>query len=112
MASRIITGVFGDVTKYFGLEHDGKKVKHLRGHRQDCGPIMERVKRAAARAPTRHEKSLEYKYIGSVPRTMIDDWLKKREKTWHEYATDKDLKRAFELFMMAERPAFFMKAYQ
>ncbi len=112
MGSRIITGVFGDVTKYFGLEHDGKKVKHVRGHVQDCRPALARVKHMAQAAPSRHEKTREYKYIGSIPRTMIDDWLKKRQKTWHDYATDLHLKQAFELFMMAERPAFFMKAYR
>jgi len=112
MGYRIITGVYGDVRKYFGLERDGKKVKHVRGHTQDCAPALDRVKRFSEAAPTRNEKKGEYKYIGSIPRTMIDDWLNKRQKTWHDYATDRHLKQAFELFMMAERPAFFMKAYR
>ncbi len=112
MGSIIPVARWGDVTKYFGLEHDGKKVKHVRGHRQNCQPALDRVKRLSQAAPTRLEKGGEYQYIGSIPRVMIDSWLNERGATWHQYATDKDLKRAFTLFMTAERPAFFKKHYQ
>ena len=113
MGSRIVTGVYGDVTKYFGLERDGSgKVNHFRGHHQNCNPILDRVKRMAAAAPSRNEKKGEIGYIGSIPRAMMDDWLQARGKDMSDYVTDDDLKKAFELFMMAERPAFFMKAYQ
>ncbi len=109
--TRLVTGVHGDVTKYFGLERNGKRTEHFRGYHQDCRPILNRVKQRAAQAPTRHEKKKEIGYIGSIPRSMLDDWLNARQKTWHDYATDSDLKKAFEMFMYAERPHFFLKAY-
>jgi hypothetical protein len=112
MGTRIVTGVSGDVTKYFGIERQGREVVHYRGHRQDCRPAMARAREMSERSGGRFSKSREIGYVGSIPQSMIDDWLIERGKTWHDYATDRDLKRAFELFMYAERPAFFMKFYQ
>ena len=113
MAAKLITSVFGDVTKYFGVERDGSgHVQHYRGHRQDVAPVLDRVKRISQAQPGRFSRMGEHQYLGTIPRTMIDDWLNRQGKTWHDYATDDDLKRRFLLFMTAERPRFFMKSHQ
>ena len=112
MGSRIVTQVVGEVTKYFGIERAGREVNHYRGHHQNCRPIMNRVKQLSEESGGRFAPSKDHQYIGSIPRAMLDDWLNQRGKTWHDYVTDEHLKQAFELFMMAERPAFFMKHYQ
>lgn len=112
MTSKIITGIFGDVTKYFASENDSSgRQQHFRGHRQRVDPILDLVKRRAQNGPGRFAPSKEHKYIGTIPRTMLDDWLNEQGKTWHEYATDTDLRKAFLLFMTAERPRFFAKTW-
>jgi hypothetical protein len=113
MARIIPVSQHGDVTRWFSSERDGSgQLVHYRGHRQNVEPILNRVKQRAAEAPGRFGKSGEIKYVGSIPRAMLEDWLSKRGKTMHDYATDEHLKRSFTLFLTAERPAFFMKHYQ
>lgn len=89
-------------------ERDGSgRIVHYRGHTQQCAPVVEDVKR---RAQT--PGGGELKYEGSIPRAMLVDWLQDRGKTMAEYARDGDLRKAFVLFLTAERPHFFAKTWQ
>ena len=70
----------------------GGKLEHYRHFREDINPHIERVERLSK---LQIDTKSEYRYIGSVPRIMINDWLIKQKKTWHDYVTDKDLKAKF-----------------
>ena len=76
------------------LRHRGArgKLEHVRHFREDLNPHMERVK---AISELQVGNKSEYQYLGSIPRIVIDDWLRKLGKNWNDYATDKDLKAKF-----------------
>lgn len=98
---------FGEARKWIASERDGSgQMVHYRGHTQACAPIVEDVKRRA-QVPG----GGELKYEGSIPRAMLVDWLQRRGKSMGDYARDNDLRRAFVLFMTAERPHFFAKSH-
>ena len=113
MTQRKIISATGDVTKWFASEHDSSgKLQHYRGFTQDVKQTADLVKQRAQQMPGRFSKSLEHQYVGSVPMTMIQDFVAKRGKTMHDWATDKHLKKAFLLHMTAENPRLFAKSYQ
>lgn len=84
MADKRFLGRSADVTKVFASE-DGK---HFRGTRQDIDPIIERVRsfkekvNESSKATNRHD----WHYAGSIPVTLLVDWLNKRGYTLDQFA--------------------------
>ena len=113
MTQRKLISATGDVTKWFASEHDSSgNLQHYRGFTQDVKQTANLVKQRADSMPGRFGKALEHQYVGSVPMTMIQDFVAKRGKTMHDWATDKHLKKAFLLHMTAENPRLFAKSYK
>ena len=105
--SRSGTGV-----RYLGRQYDGGQLTHYRGYKVNLQPIMERVKIMALRAACLGQTG-EFGYQGSVPREVIHHWLTNVvKKSWHEYATDEDLKKKFMKWFKAEFPACFADYYR
>jgi hypothetical protein len=67
------------------------KLEHYRHFREDLDPHVERVKQIAKNSPL----GKDFRYEGSVPRIVIDDWLRKQDKNWNDWATDAELKAKF-----------------
>jgi hypothetical protein len=113
MTEKRIISATGDVSRWIASEHDSSgKLQHYRGYSQDVKQTADLVKQRAQQMPGRFSKSLEHQYVGSVPMTMIQDFVAKRGKTMNDWATDKHLKKAFLLHMTAENPRLFAKSYQ
>lgn len=74
------------------------RLEHYRKVSEDLDPHVARVE-ALAKAST---PGKEYRYEGSVPRVVIDDWLRTQGKTWQHWATDKELKAKFLVFFRTE----------
>ena len=109
---RIVTAT-GDVSRWIASERDSSgNLQRYRGYTQDIKPTLAQVKQRAQAGPGRFSKSLDHQYVGSIPVTMIQDWVKNRGKTMNDWATDKHLKKAFLLHMTAENPRLFAKNYQ
>ena len=82
----------GGSTKYLGRGYEGGQLTHYRGWTEDLRPHKARVEAIARDAK---ESKHGMQYVGSVPRIVIHDWLQERQKSWHDFATDKDLKAKF-----------------
>ena len=89
--------------------YDGGKLSHVRHLRENIDPHIKRAERLAKQ--TEGSKS-EYQYLGSVPRVMIDDWLRKQGKNWNEYATNKDLKAALLVWFKTDCQKMMASHYQ
>lgn len=89
-------------------QFNGGKLAHYQTRRVDLEPAIDRTKRIAQAATGKSE----YKYLGSISRVVIDDWLRKQQKTWHEYATDRDLKAKFMVWYRSTYPKLMANAYQ
>lgn len=76
----------GELTKNV-ISEDGKHYRHFS---MDMDPVMDRVKylnekvNEAPRAGNRQG----YHYLGSVPLTMITDWLDKHGYTMHDFSVN------------------------
>jgi hypothetical protein len=44
----------------------------------------------------------EYRYEGSIPRIVLDKWLREQGKRWSDWATDKELKAKFMVWFRTE----------
>lgn len=72
----------GDFLRTFSTE-DGK---HIRGEHQELGPAMRRAKLIQEAQAHRGTGITDRRYIGSVPFTVITDWLNKRGYTIDQWA--------------------------
>lgn len=74
-----------DTTISAFLSEDGR---HFNATRTDMDPIMDRVAylNEKVNGASRATNKQGYNYVGSVPRTMIDAWLKEHGYTWHDLA--------------------------
>lgn len=90
-------------------QYDGGKLSHVRHQREDINPHIERVARLSKL--TQDSKS-EYQYLGSIPRIMIDDWLRRHGKNWNDYATDKELKAKFMAWYKTDCQKLLASHYQ
>ena len=74
----------GETQKSFASE-DGK---HYRHYRQDIDPIVERVQhnRDIAAASTKASNPNGWQHKGTIPMTMLVDWLHKHGYTIDEFA--------------------------
>jgi len=102
--------VSGNNVRYLGRQFEGGKLVHYRGYKSDLKPVQKRVEAFANARPSNWKS--EYEYIGSVDRVVIHDWLMKRGKTWHEFATDRDLRGAFMSYYRAEYSKMMASSYQ
>lgn len=83
---------YGGTTRYLGRQYEGGKLVHYRGWRENLRPYVDRAKAIAqGNRYSRHG----FGYMGSVPRVLIHHWLNGQEKTWEDFATDKELKAKF-----------------
>ncbi len=82
----------GGTTKYLGREHDGAKLVHYRGWREDLRPHVDRVK-AIAEGSTYSKHG--YGYMGSIPTVVILHWLNQNGKTFEDWGQDPELKARF-----------------
>lgn len=64
--------------------------KHYRHFSQDLRPVMDRVTylNEKVNGATRAENRNGYHYLGSVPITVITDWLEQHNYTLNEFATN------------------------
>lgn len=74
----------GEVTKGF-VSEDGA---HYRTYSQDMEPIIDRVKylNEKVNGADRSTNRAGMKYLGSIPRVMLEDWLTKHNYTMHDFA--------------------------
>ena len=86
MAKEKLLSKMGGTTKSF-LSEDGNHYRHFR---TDMDPVVEHVKymNEKVNEATRAENKQGYHYIGSVPITMIDDWLRSHGYDWNDFATN------------------------
>lgn len=99
MASKIFLSNKAGSVKYLGRGYEGGKLTHFRGWREDLRPHQRRVEALAKEAKdSRHGM----RYLGSIPRIVIHDWLQKQGKNWHQFVTDKDLKASFMAWFKSE----------
>lgn len=89
--------------------YDAGQLTHVRHLREDIDPHMQRVERISK---LQVENKSEYQYLGSIPRIMIDDWLRKEGKNWNDYVTDKDLKAKFLVWWRTDCQKLQAKTYQ
>lgn len=89
--------------------YDGGKLEHIRHLREDIDPHIKRVERLSQLSA---EGKSEYQYLGSVPRIMIDTWLREQGKTWRDYVTDKDLKAKFMVWFKSDCQKLMAENYQ
>ena len=100
----------GGTKRFLGRQYEAEKVTHYRHLKEDIDPHIKRVEDISK--ANSHTNKSEYQYLGSVPRIMIDDWLRKQGKTWNEYATDKELKAKFMVWFKTECQKLQAKTYQ
>ena len=84
------------------------RVEHFRKFREDLNPHRQRVEELAKQA----KPGREYRYEGSIPRIVLDDWLRSQGKTWHHWATDKELKAKFLVWYRTEYKKLTASNYQ
>jgi len=76
-----------DIQKRFASE-DGK---HYRGYRQDLDPVIKRVEEMRqGRIDSKIKNPNEWRHIGSIPMTMLVDWLAKNRYTMDQWARNED----------------------
>jgi hypothetical protein len=82
VSDRRLTRAVGDYTRGFSTE-DGK---HFRSETQELGPAIRRVELIKQAQMATQKSALDKRYVGSVPITVIHDWLMKHGYKWEEYA--------------------------
>ncbi len=107
--SKIFVANKAGTTRYLGRGYEGGQLTHYRGFSEDLRPHKARVEALAKDAK---ESRHGMRYVGSVPRIVIDDWLRKQGKTWHDYVTDKDLKAKFMAWFRSEYKHMTASNYQ
>jgi len=109
MKNEFLVAQEGGMSRSLLRQYDGGKLNHYTHFREDLDPHMKRVRSLSE--DIRPGKS-EYEYIGSVPRIMIHKWLIEQGKSWHEYATDKDLKAKFMVWFKTDCQKMLASNYQ
>ena len=82
MAGQRLTKAVGDYVRGFASE-DGS---HYRTERQDLGPAIRRAELIREAQAHHGTGQFDRRYIGSIPVTMLTDWLKKRGYTMDQWA--------------------------
>lgn len=86
MAGERVLAKTADTVKSF-LTVDGK---HYRKFSVNMQPVMDRVAylNEKVNGATRAENRQGYQYLGSIPKTMLVDWLNKHGYTMHDFAVN------------------------
>ena len=100
----------GGMQKSLLRHYEAEKLTHVRHFREDLQPHIDRVERISKL--NGHTSKSEYQYLGSIPRIMIDDWLRKEGKNWNDYATDKELKAKFMSWFKSDCQKLMAEHYQ
>lgn len=113
MAERFVRNEGGAMRFVLSQYSVSGKIEHFRHFREDLEPAIQRTKDLAEQT-THSGKGRNFGYEGSVPRIVIHDWLKENGKTWHQYATDGDVRKAFLKWFRSSRDMtkFQAKTYQ
>ena len=84
MATFRPVGTSLDIQQVFASE-DGK---HYRGYRQDLDPVIRKVEhlRQKVNEAPRSENPNQWKHVGSIPMTVLVDWLMKNKFTIDQFA--------------------------
>lgn len=99
---RFVKNEGGAIRSLVAQRGPGGKLEHYRHIREDLAPAIRRTKELSLASEVAGRKT-EYGYEGSIPRIVLDDWLRKRGKTWHDWATDFDLKKEFKKWFFNSR---------
>lgn len=80
------TGGHSGLSRYIAHE-DGKM---YRGMAQDLSPIFKHVRQMddAINGASKRDNPNQWRYAGSIPLSVLTDWLSKHNATWHQYATN------------------------
>lgn len=105
---RIVRQV-GSTTEGLARQYDGGRLVHYQTRSTDLNPLVDRTK---AIANLSQPGKSEYKFLGSIDRSVIDDWLRKQQKSWHDFATDRDLKAKFMSYYRSNFSKFLASTYQ
>lgn len=107
--SKILVASEGGMRRYLGRQFEGGQLTHYRVQSEDLRPAQRRAEQIAKGS---RESRFGMQFIGSVPRIVIDDWLRARGKTWHEYATDPDLKAKFLAWYRTDYSKFMADSFR
>ena len=91
MSKRAVSTYGTDTVRYSGSQFEGDKLVNYRGFRQDISPIIDRVSSIAEAVNSRgaHEKK-DWRYVGSIPMSMLVDWCAKNRYSYNDWATNRD----------------------
>lgn len=110
MADRLIVASEGGLRRYLGRERGvGGQIEHYRVMSEDLRPHLRRAERIAKGAVDSREG---IRYLGSVPRVVIHDWLTKQQKTWADFASDEHLKAKFMSWYQSEYSRLMADSYR
>jgi hypothetical protein len=107
--SRILVANEGGIRRYLGRQFEGGQLTHYRSWKEDLRPAQ---RRSEIIAKGSRESRGGMQYLGSVPRIVIDDWLRRQGKTWHDYATDADLKAKFLAWFKTDYSRFMADSHR
>ncbi len=99
----------GGTVKFLGRQYEGGKLVHYRGWRENLQPYVDRAKAIAnGSSYSKHG----YGYLGSMPRIVIDAWLRERGKTWEDYGRDNELSDQFKKWFQSNFKKMLASAHQ
>lgn len=107
--SRVLVASEGGLRRYLGRQFEGRELTHYRSWSEDLRPAQRRTEQIAKGSS---ESRMGMQYLGSVPRIVIDDWLRRQGKTWHDYATDQDLKAKFLAWFRTDYSQFMADSFR
>jgi len=99
----------GGTVKYLGRQYEGGKLTHYRGWKEDLRPYVDRAK-AIANGSSYSKNG--YGYLGSMPRIVIDHWLRQQGKTWEDYGRDNELSAKFKKWFESNFKKMLAGAHQ
>jgi hypothetical protein len=110
MADRLMVASEGNLRRYLGRERDSSgRIEHFRVMREDLRPHQRRAE-AIAKGSVDSREGM--RYVGSVPRIVIHEWLQREQKTWNDFAIDEDLKARFMSFYRTEYSRLMADTYR
>lgn len=104
MAKTRITRVLGEYKRGI-ISEDGVNYRHIR---QEMDPVIAHVKFLSEKvneAPKRGNRN-DMHYIGSLPWSVLEDWLAKQKIGIDVYARSRQLNKKFKKYIMANFPKF------
>jgi len=107
--SKILVATEGGMRRYLGRQFEGGQLTHYRAMSEDLRPAQRRTELIAKGSK---ESVNGMQYVGSIPRIVIHDWLCLQGKTWHEYATDPDLKAKFLAWFRTDYSKFMADSFR